>query len=104
MAGTGAGAGGGVPQLFRALAVGASVLVGALYTVGAVAGSIHRRNSALKRVRMRNMENPVGYAKEEAIIPNKRVETCEKILRGKLAVHPNLVIGISHLRICRRHR
>ncbi|XP_019167146.1 PREDICTED: uncharacterized protein LOC109162895 [Ipomoea nil] len=47
MAGTGAG--GGVPQLFRALAVGASVIVGAIYTVGAVAGSIHRRNSALKR-------------------------------------------------------
>nr|GMD75210.1 uncharacterized protein LOC109162895 [Ipomoea batatas] len=92
MAGTGAGSGGGVPQLFRALAVGASVLVGALYTVGAVAGSIHRRNSALKREKH---GKPCG---------NKRVETCEKILWGKLAVHPNLVIGISHLGICRRHR
>ncbi|VFR01860.1 unnamed protein product [Cuscuta campestris] len=42
-------AGAGAHQLLLTLIAGASALVGALCTVGAVAGSIHRRNSALKR-------------------------------------------------------
>ncbi|RAL44363.1 hypothetical protein DM860_011640 [Cuscuta australis] len=42
-------AGAGAHQLLLTLIAGASALVGALCTVGSVAGSIHRRNSALKR-------------------------------------------------------